>query len=328
MDTTLALCTELGLHGAQFTIPIYRLAYTFLCRVLADRLKDKEKRVEAMKDKLKIERYRCSVCAKMPPSHHECWTRHSQTNKGGRLCNDCDDEEVQYPRPNVSERQMKIFKYETRLPAISLAKVSVVAACLFIEAERMFHRFRIGEICVAMEHLGCGKQKETVKKWVARVRVVAKIQAVPLVDRVAGFACRLLQQYYRSSDPRVDEQERADLCLMTRGVLYAETQLKSKKKEEKQKPTVQRVDGLLNSCLLNARLKPPEANKQVKHNVLGGHSERLVAAVLVYLRLRLRGDPNNKTTILEHRQRAGVDMQAFQACKSYVIRLIDPALWE
>lgn len=331
--TTTELCAQLGLqHRLQFAVATERLAWAFLSWLLQKRLQSKQERVDTMKKDLMEKRHKCTVCGQMPPAG-QYWKRKSEKNQDGLLCGECDDEEVQYPRMSAEDfhtRKTRIAKYEDRLPAISLAKASIVAACFFIEAEQLLHRFRVTEVCSALGQLGFKKQKETLKKWIGKVRLVQRIPAMQLVDRISGFACRLLESY-TPSDPRVGEQEARDVGLMARGILRADAKVRElghPTNDNNKKCTVQNVDGLLQRCLLDSRLREPELiPTQQKKKPLGGRSERIVAAVIVYLRLRLRSGDHDNVTILEHRSLTGIDMQSFQAVKRLISRLIDPVLW-
>lgn len=330
VSLTTVLCRRLGLPPLRFAPPVERLANTFLLWILKSRLEAKKTRVQMMRYEMDLKTKRCCGCDMMPPAEETGWAHRPKSCKDGLLCDDCFAQGTDCwhkEHRNCDEEHTtvrRIDKYEARLPAISLAKAAVVAACLLIESQQMFYRLRFSEVCQALERAGFPRGKETVKRWEKRIRLVTKIPAPSLSDRIAGSACRLLLEQYASKDPRVREQDQEDLQLMAVGILRADAQIDQKKGEEEKKRTVQSVDGLLQQCLLNARLKAPEPLQRAV-NPLHGRSERLVAAVLVYLHLRLRAAKN--TTILDHRTIAGVDLQSFQACKAELVCLIDPVLW-
>jgi hypothetical protein len=328
-SAAVCLCRALKIGHGELVRSIERLAFGFLRSELHARLKAKQDRVEKMKLDLVA---RCCGCDQLPPPGSQ-WSSRSTRCRSGVLCDACERDKQEcwsctphYDPTTDGTKRRQVAKYETRLPSVTLAKTTIVAACFVIESDRLLFRFRLVEVCAALEGIGKKIGKPTLKKWVRLVRFHAHIPPTTLADRITGYACRLIGKY-KWPDPRVQELENLDLSLMATGILRAEARADGKENDKKK--TVQEIDGLLQTCLLNARLQSPKPLQVAgKRKPLGGRSERSVAAVLVYLRLRLRGDAEETPmTIQRHRELAGVDLQSFQACKAEVIQLIDPQLW-
>lgn len=327
--TTAALVRALHVHSPMaLQSSIIILAGSFVCSLIRQRITTKQFKLDKMKTAIAEKPRMCCSCSMMPPEG-KLWLRKSKFCRVGRLCDECQNGGYDEPHthnntePEVDkwEAQRRINRYENRLIAFSLAVRSIVGACAFIECERHNFRFRHKEICEALHN---SLKKETLKKWVARIRTQMKILPPGYAERVHGFACRLVLSCAPHDDPRAREMELGDLRIMIHGVLRADS--KKKDKVANARKTVQEVDGQLQMCLLNGRLKTPVSPEITTGKPLEGRSERLVAAVLVYLRLRLRGR-EMRTTIMDHKALAGVDLQSFQACKSRLVQLIEPGLW-
>lgn len=207
------------------------------------------------------------------------------------------------------------------------AFVSIVAACIYIQSSSQMWKFRWQEVCNAVKRFKPEQQlqRDTLKKWVTKIRQALDIPTPTLQQRIVGYANRFLRQL---AVPGAD-QAQEDLEIMVQGLKRA-VERSQEIKIEFRSGTVTEIDDRVTACILRARVSQDERPlkrrklEPINNDLFQSHSDRMLATALLYIRLRLS---DQRVTIQKLAQLMKVDLQSLQACKAHVILFMDPKLW-
>jgi hypothetical protein len=195
---------------------------------------------------------------------------------------------------------------------------AITAASLVLVARRNDTQFAWRDL-VAVVAVHCKQvTKATLTHWINLISQATHVETLPPERQIACLANYYIGLFTTGLKQEEREFLNLDNHLLVHFVLST-TESKTKKL------TIARVDGLLTRRLLDLRLKYPTVDKlpAIKAPNTLGCTRWMIAAVVAYLRMRLRRGADSKMgEIQQSLDVMGISLARFNACKAKISALL------
>jgi hypothetical protein len=223
----------------------------------------------------------------------------------GRYCHTCLAADMNKQFPHKCRQKIEPFK-EKSTSRLILAYPALACACVLRSLQEHEFQYRNLELRIF-------SQPQALQRWKRELETSLNLPSIPIEQRLRGFIHRyLLKLTPLKLVSQLHREERFDCDAIGSYFIHQQDN------KVEYKRSVRQIDGILSLFLATARYLPKlilKSDKIYLHN----HQIRIIAAVVVYLRLRLRQEFSfTEEEICEH---LGMELRTFQACKNDLILL-------